>query len=396
MDLNEWNKAVDEWVERENARAGKVYKPSVGMYPPIQEGLIVSEMGINNKLACADLIRHYADAIGDTNPLWRSEEYAKTTMYGRIIAPPRFLDCIAPPSGMGMGFPDFGVPGMNPLNRGSKYKWFKHVYEGDEFTVEDRYMGVKEVTKKDRPMPRLFLFSGQRKYINQNHEVVAVVEGGAIVVGSGPDLEGPDPAFDGLKRHKYSTEELEEIEKAYDAEKRRGMEVLYWEDVEEGEELPPLVKGPITVMDSVAMFNAIGYTSGFRVTQLLLREQPGWGVVDPETNVTYPVAGIHVSDANARAQRVPFAAGFAAQLEGCLAHLICNWMGDDGFLKSMDCQMRRVFILGDTAWLSGKVVKKYIEDDEYLVDLELRAENQDHALLIPATATVRLLSTEKY
>ena len=92
MDLSEWNKAVDEWVERENARAGKVYKPSVGMYPPVQEGLIVSEMGINNKLACADLIRHYVDAIGDINPLWRSEEYAKSTKYGRIIAPPRFLD----------------------------------------------------------------------------------------------------------------------------------------------------------------------------------------------------------------------------------------------------------------------------------------------------------------
>lgn len=396
MDLDEWNKAVDKWVEQENARAGKVYKPSVGMYPPVQEGLIVSEMGINNKLACADLIRHYADAIGDTNPLWRNEEYAKSTKYGRILAPPRFLDCIAPPSGMGMGFPDFGVPGMNPLNRGSKYRWFKRIYEGDEFTVEDRFLGVEEVTKKDRPMPRLFLFNGQRQYINQNHEVVGIAEGGAIVVGSGPDLKGTDPAFDNVKRHKYSAKELEEIDKAYDAEKRRGMDVLYWEDVEEGEELPPLVKGPLTVMDSVAMFNAIGYTSAFRITQLLLRENPGWGVVDPETNVTYPVAGIHVSDANARAQRVPFAVGFAVQLEGGLAHLISNWMGDDGFLKSMECQMRRVFTVGDTAWLSGKVVKKYKADDEYLVDLELRAENQDHALIVPATATVRLLSTAQY
>ena len=58
--------------------------------------------------------------------------------------------------------------------------------------------------------------------------------------------------------------------------------------------------------------------------------------------------------------------------------------------------MRRVFTLGDTAWLSGEVAKKYIENDEYLVDLELRAENQDKALLVPAKATVRLLSTKHF
>jgi acyl dehydratase len=396
MTLEQWHKAVDDWVARENKRAGLVYKPSVGMYPPRQEGLIVSEMGINNRVAAADLIRHYADAIGDTNPLWRSEEYAKTTRYGSIIAPPRFLDCIAPPSGMGFGFPNFGVPGMNPLNRGSKHEWFKVVHAGDEFTVEDRYLGVEEVTRKDRPMPRLFLFGGSRKYINQKDEVVAIAEGGAIVVGSGPNLQGSDPAFAGIKRHKYTKKELEEIDRAYDAEKRQGMEVRYWENVSEGDELPPLVKGPLTVMDSVAFFNAIGYTTAFRVTQLLLRENPSWGVVDPETNVTYPVAGIHVSDANARAQGVPYAAGFSAQLEGNVTHLITDWMGDDGFLKKLDCQIRRILILGDAIWLRGNVVKKYIEGDEHLVDLKIWVENQDHITIMPATATVRLLSRTKY
>ena len=58
MTMEEWNKLVDQWVKTENARAGRVYKPSVGMYPPRQEGLIVSEMGINNRLASADLIAH--------------------------------------------------------------------------------------------------------------------------------------------------------------------------------------------------------------------------------------------------------------------------------------------------------------------------------------------------
>jgi acyl dehydratase len=366
------------------------------MYPAKQEGLIVSENGINNRVATADLIMHYADAIGDTNPLWRSEEYGRTTRYGGIIAPPRFLDCIAPPYGMGTGFPDFRVPGLNPLNGGSKYEWYRTVRAGDEFSVYDRYLGVKEISKKEKPMPRLFSMLGQRTYINQRQEPVATTIGGAIVVGMGPELQDQSQSFKEVKRHKYTKEELAKIARAYDEEYRRGADTLFWEDVVEGEELPTIVKGPITIMDSVAFFHAIGYTTAFRVTHELLKANPDMGFIDPETNVRCGAALIHVSDAIARAQGVPYCVAFSAQSEGNLTHLICNWMGDNGFLKKLECQARRINIIGDTNWLKGNVVRKYIENDEYLVDLKVWAENQDGIVHMPATATVRLLSRTKF
>ncbi len=34
------------------------------------------ERGINNKLVTEDLIRQYADAISDPNPIWRDPSYA--------------------------------------------------------------------------------------------------------------------------------------------------------------------------------------------------------------------------------------------------------------------------------------------------------------------------------
>jgi acyl dehydratase len=395
MTLAEWNKAVDEWVAFQNQKMGKVFKPGIGMYPPKGEGLIVQEVGVNNKLCTKDLIRHYCDAIGDTNPLWREDDYAKTSRYGGVIAPPRWLDCVAPPYGMGMGFPNFGVPGMNPLNRGSKITWYKVVRPGDEFHVHDRYLETVEVTKKERPMPRLFLFDGERKYINQRDEVVAVATGGAIVVGSGPELKGTDPTFDKIKRHKYTQQEIDEIAAAYEAEKRQGIHPLYWEDVVEGSEMPKLVKGPLTYMDSVAFFTAIGYTSGFKVTYELMKECPGWGVPDPELGIKIPAAGIHVSDTNARMQGVPFAGGFSAQLEGNMVHAICNWMGDDGFLKHIDCQARRLYTLGDMVWIKGKVVRKFVENGEHLVELSLTATNQDNDLIMPVKAIVSLLSKAK-
>ncbi len=392
MTMEEWHKAVDDWVARENARAGRVYRPSVGMYPPKQEGLIVSECGINNRIATADLIMHYADAIGDTNPLWRSEEYGRTTRYGSIIAPPRFLDCIAPPSGMGIGFPDFQVPGLNPLNSGSKYRWFKTVHAGDVFSVHDRWLGVRELTKKERPMPRIFIFEGQRSYINQREEVVAIATGGAMVIGMGPELQEQSESFKQMKKHVYTEEELEKIAKAYDNEFQRGADTLFWEDVVEGEALPTIVKGPITLMDSVAFFHVIGYTTAFRVTHEVLKANPGMIFRDPDNNAPIGPALLHVSDNAARVQGVPYAICFAAQAEGNIAHAITNWMGDDGFLKRLDCQARRINLVGNTNWINGKAVRKYIENDEYLVDLELKLEDQDGNLIIPATATVRLLS----
>jgi acyl dehydratase len=392
MSMEEWHKKVDEWVHRQNERIGKVYQPAIGLYPPKQKGLIVSENGINNRLASEDLIRHYADAVGDTNPLWRSQEYASTTRHGTIIAPPHFIDCIAPPSGMAMGFPNFGVPGMNPLNSGSKVTWFKTIRAGDEFSVHDRFWGVKELTKKERPMPRLFIFTGSREYINQRGEAVAMAEGGAMVLGMGPEMEVKSDSMKGIEKRRYTEEELQAVYDAYDNEVQRGADTLFWEDVQEGEAMPSIVKGPLSPMDSVAFFHVIGYTAAFRVNYLLLKANQGMGLVDPATNDIVGPALLHVSDAMAQAQGVPTAIGFAAQAEGNITHAITNWMGDDGFLKVLDCQARRINPMGDMNWIKGEVVKKYIENDEHLVDLKVWAENQDGIVHMPAQATVRLLS----
>ena len=44
-----------------------------------------------NREATKDAIWHFAEALGDDNPLWTDEEYASKSRYGRIIAPPTFL-----------------------------------------------------------------------------------------------------------------------------------------------------------------------------------------------------------------------------------------------------------------------------------------------------------------
>ena len=62
------------------------FKQSLGRFAPLSLG---DELfGRRNEMATRDAIRHFANGIGDANPLWRNDEYAKNTRYGGIIGPP--------------------------------------------------------------------------------------------------------------------------------------------------------------------------------------------------------------------------------------------------------------------------------------------------------------------
>ena len=78
--------------------------------------------------------------------------------------------------------------------------------------------------------------------------------------------------------------------------------------------------------------------------------------------------------------------------EMMLVHLMTNWMGDDGFVKSMDSQDRRMNFLGDGTWIKGRVVRKFIQDNERLVELEVWGENQDGLVHTTAKVIVKLVS----
>ena len=44
-----------------------------------------------NTSATVDSVRHFANGIGDDNPLYCDTDYASKTKYGRIVATPLFL-----------------------------------------------------------------------------------------------------------------------------------------------------------------------------------------------------------------------------------------------------------------------------------------------------------------
>ena len=75
-----------------------------------------------------------------------------------------------------------------------------------------------------------------------------------------------------------------------------------------------------------------------------------------------------------------------AFIRGCLCRVLTDWMGDDGFVKSLGFQMRRPNFVGETISVRGRVRKK---GPEGRVDLELWIENAGE-VTVPGTAAVIL------
>ena len=82
--------------------------------------------------ATRDNIRHYAQGIGDDNPLWCEPDYGVQTKYNSIIALPSFLFAT---SRIASGYVG-GLPGIHAMWAGADWKWHQPVFRNDEITTE--------------------------------------------------------------------------------------------------------------------------------------------------------------------------------------------------------------------------------------------------------------------
>jgi hypothetical protein len=72
------------------------------------------------------------------------------------------------------------------------------------------------------------------------------------------DTARPRGKYEGIRPHQYTPEALERIAADYEREEIRGAVPRCWEDVSIGEELRPIVKGPLTITDIIAWLRGWG------------------------------------------------------------------------------------------------------------------------------------------
>lgn len=350
-----------------------------------------------------DAFRHVTQAYGDDNPLYCDPEYAKGTLWKSVIAPPLLVggDTLIGEDEVTEIAPDQrelmrGDPlrGVHAFYAGSFHEWWAPLLPGKRIMRRNALVGVGDKESE---------FAGRAV-----HEWTAQVFGER----NGPMLAGQYRLMIRTERREarersrdktltlepYSREQLEEIDALYRSETRRGAEPRFFEDVEEGDELGPIVKGPLTVTDIICWHVGVGMgLYGVKALRLGFenRQRIPRFYHEDELGIPDVMQRCHWDPAYAQKAGNPTTYDYGRMREAWLMHLCTSWMGDDAWLWKLDCQFRRFNFVGDTHRMSGRVVRKYLaEGDRPAVDLDLEGRNQRGEVTTPGHATILLPSRE--
>jgi hypothetical protein len=342
-----------------------------------------------NTQVTRDGVKHFVDGIGDINPLYRDRDYALKTKHGRLVAPPAFLETITYAQ-----HPEGVPPGVQGFLSGFEWEYFRPVYEGDECKARVIYPLDVEL-KSSRFARQLVMVFEKGDLIRKEGDVIASYTSWVIFLEAHKTKEQQkERALADMP--KYSQEEIENIYRTQDKELPCGNEPRYWEDVNVGQELPPVVRGPYTLSEKLAWFIGKGNPPScvsdrlFRI--IAEKHHENKGVYDSGLNIFIRPS---MFDKQGQSDRgVPRIHDAGAQRNAWRNMVFTNWMGDDGFLWKSRAEIRGFNQEGDTTWCKAKVIKKYIVDGRYCVDIECWCENQRHEVTMPGTGTVILPSRE--
>ena len=139
-------------------------------------------------------------------------------------------------------------------------------------------------------------------------------------------------------------------------------EQLYYEDVEVGSEITPLVK------------------------QLTTRQLVMWAGASGD------YYEIHYDKDYAQSRGLPSVVVHGQLTCGFLGQLMTDWIGEQGSLRKLTCSYRGMNLPGEALICKGEVARKYVEDDECYVECDIWVENPSGEKTVLGTALVTIPS----
>ena len=123
-------------------------------------------------------IRYFALALGDDNPLYRDEEFARKTRHGGIIAPPTFIcetnqymDAAPNEDGYIGHHWDLPIPDSRSIRGGSEYEFFQPVRPTDRITATWR---IADIYEEETSTGRVLYVMSEVEFVNQDGHLLAV------------------------------------------------------------------------------------------------------------------------------------------------------------------------------------------------------------------------------
>jgi acyl dehydratase len=178
----------------------------------------------------------------------------------------------------------------------------------------------------------------------------------------------------------YDEDMLAEIDAAYAAEYVQGATPRYWEDVNVGDDLQRMVRGPLLVADMIMVHMMSGpggygalnstrlaYKNRLRVPRFYSKNQ--FGAWDSAQRV-------HWDNDWARQTGHPRAFDYGYMRDNWAITMATNWAGDNSWLWKIRTSIRRFNYIGDTQWFTGKVVDKRVIEGLPVAVLGIESVNQ--------------------
>ena len=328
-----------------------------------------------NRDVTQDGIRIFVDGEGDLNPLFRDPEYGKKSKYKCLIAPPNYLYTIS----WAQRPQDHGpmILGTSGFYSGCEREWFRPICEGDKITYRVMCPAENKI-KPSKFAGRVVQTYEKCDYYRQGGELIAGYRSYETFAEE-EKIRESNKYGNLAKMPEYTEKDLETIYAAQDGEEIRGAKPRFWEDVEVGDELTSVVRGPLSDTEIRAWHAAAhAHQLSDRLNRLLWAKEPLEKVFNTKAKGTaYPRVSVT-----------------GQQPEAWRFILLTNWMGDDGFLWKFGSQIRGFTMIGDTTWVKGKVIKKYCDNRKYCVDIDIRNILQTGAVTVIGGATVILPSRE--
>jgi acyl dehydratase len=350
-----------------------------------------------------DAFRHVAEAYGDDNPLWSDESYAVSSPWGGVIAPPPLVggDSLIGEDEVTEVAPEWrdlmrGDPlrGVHAFYAASAREWWRPLHPGRRVGRRNALVGVLDKASE---------FAGRAV-----HEWTGQVfqdEGGEILSAQYRLMVRTERAkakekrkYDAVEVAPYTDEQIDRIDTQYGAEAPLGATRRNWEDVNVGDHVGPMVKGPLTVTDMICWHVGmgmglygvrplrLGYQNRQRIPRFFHRD---------DLNIPDVMQRVHWDPAFARRAGNPTTFDYGRMRETWLIHMCTDWMGDAGWLWKLDCEFRGFNYVGDTQWLTGVITRKFRTDNGgHAVDLDVQTENQRGDVTTPGHATIILPSRE--
>ena len=307
-----------------------------------------------------------ADATEDPNPLYTDRDYAQASRFGGLLCPPlaTWKD-IAPPIGFfGAGQEShFEVPlpfNSYGLNGGSDWQFLRPAYVGAWITRQFRIRDIFE--KQGRSGPLVFVVR-QETLTDQENRKISVADRVSIHRSLPEEDKGNqhaeaslEPTLEAVPISPPAPDVVLPKPQAQVAQQR------YFEDVTVGDELPPVVKGPLTTTHLVRWAAANGNYA--RIHWDLPFAQLRQGL----TNV--------VVNGSLKNQY--------------LGELLVRFAGEEGWFKRYQVQHRGMDYPGDVLTAHGAVTSKREVGGFGYVDCQVGLRNNRGELTVSGQATVVL------